>query len=108
MPKADPGALDIRLTGATGAAGILLFTVSGGTIDGIDTASCDMRASLGPARDSAVAIVHGTLADGVIAHVHVPDRNVLSRYTVMVRQTADRLTYSPLATTAYHLQLVHP
>lgn len=107
-PSADPGPVDVRLAGTTGSDGAILFTVKGGLLTSVEPAAYELRSSVSAARDSAVVIVRGDLANGVIARIRLPDRHSIGSYIVQVRQVAARGTYVQRALANYQLQLVRP
>jgi hypothetical protein len=94
------GTLQVDLTTPFTDDGALLFTVTGGRVDSVET--------LYSSRPDAVTlevILTGDLRSGTIARMHIPDGRLAAQYSVKVIQAAARVSYAQRDPVAYELML---
>ena len=90
------GVLEVVLTSGTSTDGAVQFLVQGGPVDSVEAAGYyTVHAPYSGVAEQV--IVTGTLSDGVLVRVHVPD--VRTVYTAVVLEAADRISFAlqPLA-----------
>jgi hypothetical protein len=85
----SPGALEVRLSGPAGAGAVLLL-VEGGPIDSVEAAGY-YTASAPYSGVAKKVLVAGQGLQGTLALIHVPDRSVEYRATII--EIADQTTY---------------
>lgn len=89
-PNPTPGSLDVVLTTAPSAPGAIMFTVSGGQIDGVTTSYSGYE--FATATNSRKVLVTGDLVAGTVVQIQVPDVANVDNYVVQVLQVAARST----------------
>lgn len=89
------GLLTVTLSTSTPNTGALMFTVSGGQIDGVNAAGYQTYQTT-LSTSSRRIILTGNIAAGTVVQLQVPDIAKASNYTARVEQAADRTTYQPL------------
>jgi hypothetical protein len=87
-PNPTPGTLDVVLTVAPTSPGAIMFTVSGGEIDGV-TSSYTMYQS-NTASNSRKLLLTGDLVAGTVVQIQVPDVAAVDNYVIQVLQVAAR------------------
>ncbi len=102
-PPAGPGPISFELvTPADVEDGALLLTVLGGAVDSVTgAAGYEVFHALTPA--GAKAIVIGSIVDGPLVRVWVPDASRSARYAVQVEEGAARATYGVVPSTSYQV-----
>ena len=98
------GSLTLRLTTPHADDGALTFQVSGPAIDGAAAANASLR--LFTRREGSATVVGavvGTLANGAVITLHVPDVGAAARYSATVLEVADRQDALRTALTGYAL-----
>ncbi len=88
----QPGVLAVELVSTGVSDGALIFTVSGGPVEGV-TASVATITSRTDETGTHV-FVHGLLAPGVVVRVAVPDVASATAYVVTLEQVADGRTFA--------------
>ena len=87
-------------------AGAVLLTVTGGAVQGVTASMAGVQVSFGsPAAGTTKIIVTGTLNNGDLLRLRVPDVN--TTYSVSADQVADAVTFALLPTVG-HTFTVHP
>jgi len=84
--------------------GALLFTISGGPVDSVDTPGYALYSSRTDA-NTLELIVTGQLTSGTIARVHIPNERLVPQYSVKILQAAGRSSYAQRDPAAYGLTL---
>jgi hypothetical protein len=84
--------------------GGLLFTISGGPVDSVETPGYALYSSRTDA-NTLELIVSGQLISGTIARVHIPNDRLVPQYSVKVLQAAARSSYAQRDPAAYGLTL---
>jgi hypothetical protein len=87
-PNPTPGTLDVVLTVAPTAPGAIMFTVSGGQIDGVTSAYTGYESAT--ATNSRKVLLTGNLVAGTLVQIEVPDVAAVDNYVVQVLQVAAR------------------
>lgn len=105
-PK-DPGFVHLELTTPNADDGILLISIAGGRVLEVEGAGYQV-VSAGVSDTMVKVLVRGTLVGGVIGRVTVPDRNLLSSYTITVEQVAARQSYVQRSVEGYAVRIVRP
>jgi hypothetical protein len=103
-PGPVPGLLTVSLTGASSAAGALMFTISGGKIDAVSAAGYHTyQSTISPT--SRRVMLTGNISAGTLVQIQVPDVAKASSYSVSILQVAARATspvpYQQLATAGF-------
>ena len=91
-PNPTPGTLNVVLTNAPVAPGAIMFTVSGGQIDGVSSIYTGYENPT--ASNSRKVLLTGTIVAGTVATIDVPDIDAADNYVVQVLQVAARGTAS--------------
>ena len=86
----EPGTLVIRLTTPHGDDGALTFQVNGPSLESASVNGSLQLFTLRVNDSTLVGAVIGTLANGAIITLHVPDESVAAAYTATLREVADR------------------
>lgn len=103
----DPGPVSLLLTTPNSDDGIILLSIAGGSVSSAQSTGFELQTT--PAGTAPFRmLVRGALTNGVIATVALPDRRVISSYSVTVQQVAARATYVQRAPQSYRVQLVRP
>jgi len=88
-----PGRLDVVVHGVGGSGiGAAVFVVSGGTLDAITAAPGYELGSVTDAAGTHVVLI-GTIVDGTVATIAVPDVSRAAAYIVTVEQAANGATF---------------
>jgi hypothetical protein len=108
-PPSQAGDLVVTYFQGGPTAGAVLFTISGGAVQGVTARSGQsLQVSFAsPVAGTTRVIVTGALSTGDILNVRVPDVSLSSGYTIHVDQVADNLTFS-LIDPAGHTLTIHP
>ena len=100
------GSLTLRLTTPHVDDGAMTFQVSGPAIDNATAANASLRLFTRRVDGSTVVgAVVGTLADGAVITLHVPDVGAAARYSATVLEVADRQDALRAALTGYELSV---
>jgi hypothetical protein len=102
-----PGILNVALSTPNSDDGAVLFTVSGGPVDTLEStgfAVYSARVDPGTLR----VIVIGNLASGPIVRIRIPDDGQSSGYTAALDQVSVRATHAQRDPAAYTLSLEAP
>jgi len=86
----QPGTLTLRLTTPNVDDGAMTFQVSGAAIDSATAVNQSLRLFTRRDGDGVVGVVVGTVANGAVITLHVPDVGEAARYTATVLEVADR------------------
>jgi hypothetical protein len=98
------GALSVTLATPHDDDGAVLFTISGGSVDSVESAGYSLySARIDPTTLRVIAT--GDLRTGAIARIYIPDSRQVSRYSVAVNQVALRSTYGQRDPTGYSIAL---
>jgi hypothetical protein len=82
----------------------VLFTVSGGPVDSVETAGYALYSSrINP--NTLRVVAAGRLHSGVIARIHIADERRLSQYSATLDQVAARISYAQRDPAVYTLAL---
>lgn len=103
----DPGPVFVHLTTPNADDGILLFTVSGGSVSAVTSTGLESSAS-GIGTSELRLLVRGNLSGGPLLQLELPDRRHLQNYRVQVLQVASRGTYIQRGVQGYGLRLARP
>lgn len=98
------GVLTVSLSSPRGDDGAMLFTVSGGPVDSVESIGYTMY-SVRTVADTVKIIVAGVLESGPVARIHISDTRQASRYAARVSQVAARVTYAERDPASYSLAL---
>jgi hypothetical protein len=95
-PPSQAGDLIVSYFQGGPQAGAMLFTITGGAVQGV-TARSGQALSVSfatPTPGTTRVIITGTIGTGDILNVRVPDVTLSTSYVVRVDQVADNLTFS--------------
>jgi hypothetical protein len=106
-PVPDPGPVTLILTTPNANDGMLLVSVTGGPVSGVAAQGYELAITT-PGVSGVTLLVRGSVVDGAIAQLVVPDRKKLARYRVTVQQAAARLTYGQQTLVGYSIALRAP
>lgn len=97
LPATVAGEVTLVLSGSGTTDGALLLRISGGPVEAI-TPIGDFTTDGTPLAGGAQfrAVVTGSVVNGDIARIRVPDVNAAGAYTVVIEQVADRNTFALL------------
>lgn len=98
------GTLNVTLASPNGDDGAVLFTISGGPVDSVESVGYPLF-SARPDANTVTIIVTGTIGSGAIARIHVPDSRQASRYAASIGQVAARSTYAQREPVSYAITL---
>ncbi len=102
-PPAEPGGINFNVvTPENSDDGALLLTVLGGVVDSV-TGLAGYEAFHARTSASTRAMVFGSIVDGPLIRVWVPDLSLGARYSVRVDEGAIRGTYDVLPGTSYQV-----
>lgn len=93
-PAPVPGNLTVSYTGPTATDGAIMLRVSGATINSVAPVGSLVAASSGGGTTSVRVIITGTLANGDLFTVAVPDVAAVASYTVAIEAVADKATFA--------------
>lgn len=94
-PAPIPGDLLVSVSGLATTDGALLMTVGGAPITAVTaTNTANRLVSTGLAQTTLRVILSGTLANGDVFKISVPDVAKVSSYTVAIDAVADRETFA--------------
>ena len=107
-PPSQAGDLIVSYFQGGPAAGALLLTIHGGTVQRVAVRSGQqIQVSFAsPVAGTTKVLVTGTIATGDILTVRVPDVTLSTSYTVSVDQVADHVTFS-LIDPSVHTLTIH-
>ena len=107
-PPSQAGDLIVSYFQGGPAAGAMLFTITGGTVQGVTARSGQqLQVSFAsPVAGTTRVIVTGPLSTGDIVTVRVPDVGLSTSYSARVEQVADNVTFS-LIDPALHTLTIH-
>lgn len=99
----EPGVLVVDVVSSTVAEGALLFTISGGPVDGVESGerTVTMRAD----ESGTHLLLTGALVPGTIVRISVPDVSAARAYTVALEQVADGRTFALLDPASVSLRI---
>jgi hypothetical protein len=97
------GTLLITLATPDGGDGAMLFTLSGGPVDSVESVGYSIYSARTDNNNTVRVIVTGTLASGPLARVHIPDQRQISGYLAIVNQVAAHTTYQQRDPSGYSL-----
>ena len=80
----------------------VLFTLSGGPVDSVESVG-HLIYSARIDGNTVRVIVTGTLASGPLARIHIPDQRQMSGYLAIVNQVAAHTTYQQRDPSGYSL-----
>jgi hypothetical protein len=105
-PAPDPGTLALTLTAVPAGAGGVLLSLSGGEVEALTAVGgYALWAGTGAGGQKTV-LIRGALAQGVVAHVTVPDRNAAWAATVLEGAAGQAGDYAAQPVSSYGLSLV--
>jgi hypothetical protein len=99
------GALNLNLTTPNTDDGAVLFTLSGASVDSVVPVNDQVFFARSDPRTLQV-IVTGSLQNGTIARIYVPDIRLAGRYTASVQQVAARGSYLQRDAAPYSLTVI--
>lgn len=99
-----PGTLDVGLATPNGDDGAVLFTISGGPIDSLESVGYRVY-SARIDQNTMRVIVIGNVSPGTIARVRIADDRQVSRYSVIINQVAAHSTYAQRDPASYSITL---
>lgn len=106
--QAQSGTLILRLTTPHADDGAVLFDVSGPPIDALAPVNASLRLFTRRANETTiVGAVVGAVAQGDVVTLRVPDVGGVARYTLRIREVADRDNVLRASLAGYALT-VHP
>jgi hypothetical protein len=102
--SAGPVGATLEVSFATGASddGAVLFTVSGGPVDSVESPGYRIYTSKTNGGMTRV-VVTGELRAGVIARIHIADGRRLGQYSATIDQVAARGSYAQRDPVSYSL-----
>lgn len=103
----DPGPLNLVLATPNVDDGMILISISGGTVTAVQGSGYQVVSS-GLTGSAVEVLARGSLTNGVFGTITVPDRNLQSAYKIKVEQVASRQTYVQRPVSGYTLSLVRP
>lgn len=87
----QPGTLTLRLTTPHDDDGAIMFELSGPPVDNATAAGASLRLFTRRVDDATIrGAVLGTLANGAVVTLEVPDVDAVAEYAVRVLEVADR------------------
>jgi hypothetical protein len=99
---ADPGPINFDLAAAPGDHGAIQLSIVGGAVDSVTGLSgYEVFSTSSPT--GSRALVFGSIVDGPLIRVWVPDLSRASRYTVAVSEGAIRGTYQLVLGSSYQV-----
>jgi hypothetical protein len=98
------GVLNVGISSPNGDDGAVLFTITGGPVEAVETAGLSVYSARLDSRTLRVVIA-GDLSSGTIARVRIPDRDQASNYSVSINQVARRSTFAQRDPTVYRMSL---
>ena len=103
----DPtaGVLNVKLNQLQGDEGAVLFTITGGPVESVESTTGVVHTAEVSANTTRV-IVAGDLSLGTIARIRIGDMSQAANYSAQINQLAARSTYAPRDPTPYSLSLV--
>lgn len=84
-------------------AGALLITVTGGPVDSVSAVGGQKVSFATPTAGVTRMVIAGTLANGDVLKLHVPDVTQVTQYHAHVDQVADKTTFALLNAASYTL-----
>lgn len=99
------GTLTLDLAAAGTNDGAIVLTVSGGPVTAVHAPDGFQVASNADATGTHI-MVTGTIGQGVVATIDVPDLSRATAYAVTVDQVADRTTFALLDPAPYQITVV--
>ena len=104
-PSASESAsLEVTLSSPFPDDGALLFTVTGGRVDSVESSGYTVYLSR-PDANTLEVIVTGQLSSGTIARLHIPSERLGPAYSASLIQAAARGSYTQRDPAAYGLTL---
>jgi len=105
LPSASESAsLAVTLSSPFPDDGALLFTITGGRVDSVESSGYTVYSSR-PDANTLEVIVTGQLSAGTIARVHIANERLIPAYSARVIQAAARGSYIQRDPAAYGLTL---
>ena len=105
-PSASESAsLAVTLSSPFADDGAVLFTVTGGPVDSVESSGYAVYSSR-PEPNTLEVIVTGQLGSGTIARLHIANERLAPAYSARVVQAAARVSYTQRDPAAYGLTLV--
>jgi hypothetical protein len=101
-PPAEPGSINVDLDAAPGEHGAIQLAVVGGAVDSV-TGLSGYEVFYSASATGGRALVFGSIVNGPLIKVWVPDVSRASRYTVAVTEGALRGTYQLVLGVSYHV-----
>jgi hypothetical protein len=100
----ESGSLEVTLSSPFPDDGALLFTVTGGRVDSVESLGYTVYSSR-PEPNTLEVIVTGQLSSGTIARLYIANERLAPAYSARVIQAAARVSYSQRDPAAYGLTL---
>ncbi len=104
-PATAAGTLSIRLSTPNANDGGVMFTISGGTINSVSSSSYTIFTAQ-PGTSIRKVVVVGSVTNGVLVTIGVPDVSLAGEYTAVLEQVAARDTYAQQDLSGYTLQVL--
>lgn len=106
-PPAEPGPIDFNVTASAGVEhGGLLLTILGGAVDSV-TGLAGYEVFHTVTATGARALVFGSIVDGPLVRVWIPDRSQAAQYSVRADEGAVRGTYATVGGDSYSVAHQH-
>lgn len=98
-----PGPLTLTLSTPNSNDGAILFKVTGGTVDSVQSGPMVQTGSYVVNSGFTRVVVAGNIVDGVIAKIYVPDVSASANYSVTVEQAANRVSFAQQGLAGYSI-----
>ncbi|HEV8455916.1 MAG TPA: hypothetical protein VGQ69_13935 [Gemmatimonadales bacterium] len=82
-------------------AGAVLLTITGGPVDNVTALGGQQVSFASPFTGTTKLVVAGTLSNGDILRLRVPDTSKFADYTVRIEQVADKNTFALIDPSSY-------
>lgn len=102
--SADPGPVDLILATPMTDDGMLLVLVTGGAVSSVSGQGYEFTSST-PSASGVKILVRGSITDGPIVRIELPNRNTLGNYSATISQAAARVTYEQQNAAQYTVTL---
>ncbi len=100
------GVLKVSLVTPNADDGAVLFTISGGPVSSVETASPSFQVYAAiPDTNTARVLVTGDLVAGTVALLHVADTRRAASYRATIAQAASRSSFAQQVLTGYSLRV---
>jgi hypothetical protein len=99
----NPGDLLVSYYQGGPEPGALLLTITGGPVEDVSGLGGQQVSFSSPFEGTTKVVIAGTLSNGDLLRLRVPDVDQATSYTVRVDQVADKVTFALIDPTDYQL-----